>query len=89
MQIELTINPQISGAGKVYEVTEGQERIGRIWERPTAIDPANKWVWAIIETQARRFASVLLPAGTAATLDDAKAQFERAFLGLVNSSNRK
>jgi hypothetical protein len=85
MQVELELNPQLSGSGKVYEVTHGQNRVGRIWERPASINPANKWGWIVIETSARRFGAVVLPSRNAATIDDAKAQIEAAFLGLVSS----
>ena len=83
MNIELTFNHTISAAAPVFEVMRGQETIGRIWERATTIDPANKWIWAVMDTPGRRLNAALLPSGTAPTLEDAKAKFQAAFEGLI------
>jgi hypothetical protein len=86
MDIALTINPEISTGGQLYEVTRGNERIGRIWERPATTDPARKWRWCILQTPGRGLSVALMPAGAAATLEDAKTQLEAAFLQLVQPS---
>lgn len=83
IDLELTVNPQIFGGGKVYEVTRGADRVGRIWERAVTIDPANKWIWSVMGTPEHRRHPDLLPSGTAASLEDARAQFEAALLRLI------
>jgi hypothetical protein len=78
MEVELKMNPDVSGNGEIYEVIHKQERIGRIWELPTAIVPENKWGWMVLD--ARTFGSVASPSGRAATLEQAKTDFQRAFI---------
>jgi hypothetical protein len=82
MDIEFTVNHEISSAGEVYEANREGERIGRIWQRRASIDPANKWVWSLLSLPGRALRAADLPSGTAATLEDAKAQFEAAVLRL-------
>jgi len=84
MNIEFTVNPEISSAGEVYEVSREGERIGRIWQRRASIDPANKWMWSLLSLPGRALRAADLPSGTAATLEDAKAHFEAAVLRLSN-----
>ena len=83
VDLELKVNPVIFGGGKVYEVTRGADRVGRIWERAATIDPANKWIWSVMGTRELRRHPALLPSGTAASLEDARAQFEAALLRLI------
>lgn len=78
MEIELKINPQVSGSGQIYEVIHKQEHIGRIWERPTSIDSENRWGWIVLETS--KFGPVAPPSGRAASLEEAKAKFQKAFI---------
>ena len=87
MAVELTLNQEISGAGQIFEVSCGEERIGRIWERPSTVDPSNRWAWTVMFVPRNTLNAVPLPVGNAATLEDAKTQIEAAFLRLTQPPN--
>jgi hypothetical protein len=78
MELDLKINPQVSGYGEIYEVSHAQQWIGRIWERPTSIAPEKRWGWMVLQTQ--KLGPIMSPSGMAATLEQAKAALRETFI---------
>jgi hypothetical protein len=83
MEIKIKVIPQFSANGQVYDATHQQEGIGGVWERPTSVDQAKRWVG--LESPPGRFNAVLLPSGNTATIEEAKTDLQTAFVMPINS----